>query len=425
MLSETRTGLGKYQVEKLRSVCIGAFDKAPMYRELWTSAGLTRSDLASIENPSILPIVTKQMLHTQWPHGLCSDERLFRKARVISTTGSTGKPVSIAVDRDFVLFTVALFSRPSMVMHLGLDLQKGLHVMVLEPRAIEAQAAREITRAKDSFLDALLPIGTIMDEINKRKPQYILSYPGIMHEVANEAGQRGVELWQPDVLVFSGENLTDPIRASLRDAFPGAALSQAYVATECGGIAVQCHQSDRMHVTSYQTIVEVLDDDGRPCPPGVVGNIVVTGLLNQVTPVIRYSGLGDRGAWSESPCTCPLAAFPLLERIDGRAAESIVLPNGDKLHQFAMTVPLEAVEHLSAFQIRHEAPGSMRILLVPDEDMTDEECFGFLRSEVTRRLQFVLPGVNLTAEVVRSIEREPGMHKTPVLVSYTRHTRTA
>ena len=415
-LRATAPELAELRTAALRSVCLHAFRRSPFYRELWSAASLREADLSALRDPSALPVVSKEQLRSAWPHGLCADPVTLRRAHAIRTTGSTGTPVRVALDREKVLFTIALFSRPSMEMHLGLRLGRGLHVMVRSPQAIEGQALREFPAAEESFLDALSPVDVLIEELNRRRPQYVLSYPGIVGAIAAEARRRGVALWQPEHLVFSGESLTARAVASIRRSFPDAVFAQAYCATEVGGIAVQCHEGKGLHTLEYQTVVEVLDDGDRPAAPGVTGRIVVTDLRNRVTPVIRYAGLADLGAWAEERCACPLAAFPLLGRLDGRAAEAVRVPGGPIVHQFVLTSALERLGEVAAFQVRHETATRVRLLLVP-EPAAGEARREALRAEGAERLRPLLPGMTIEVELVAELAREPGSHKTPAVVS--------
>ena len=415
-LRATAPEVAELRTAALRAVCLHAFRRSPFYRELWSEAGLREADLSALRDPTVLPVVSKEQLRSAWPDGLCADPAALRRAREVRTTGSTGTPVRVALDRERVLFTIALFSRPSMEMHLGLRLGRGLHVMVRSPEAIEGQALREFPAAEEVFLDALSPVEVLIEELNRRRPQYVLSYPGIVGAIAAEARRRGVALWQPEHLLFSGESLTSRVVSSIRRSFPDAVFAQAYCATEVGGIAVQCHEGTGLHTLEYQTVVEVLDDGDRPAAPGVTGRIVVTDLRNRVTPVIRYAGLADLGAWAEGRCTCPLAAYPLLARLEGRAAEAIRVPGGPVVHQFALTSTLERLEEVAAFQVRHEAATRVRLLVVP-EPAAGEARREALRAEAADFLRPLLPGITIEVELVPALGREPGSHKTPAVVS--------
>ena len=62
-------------------------------------------------------------------------------------------------------------------------------------------------------------------------------------------------------------------------------------------MAMECPQG-RIHVIPAAGILEILREDGSPCSAGEVGEIVVTGLLNDAMPLIRYR-VGDYAAWAK------------------------------------------------------------------------------------------------------------------------------
>lgn len=420
-LADSPERIESRRIDALRSVCLEARRRSPFYRRIWDGVGVTEAGLKTLRDPSILPVVSKAAFRTARPAELCSDLRALGRAREVLTTGSTGSPVRILLDRESVLFTIALYSPASMTAHLKLPLGRGVAIMVQSPDAIEAQALREFPRVKERFLDALAPSAVLLEEINRLKPRYILSYPGIIREIAAEARRRRLPVWQPDVLLFSGENLAADTLASIHRTFPAAVVSQAYCATESAGIAVACSRGPGLHVLNYRVIVEILDRNDRPCPPGETGRIVVTDLQNRLSPVIRYAGLGDLGSWAEGPCGCPLAGYPRLARIDGRDAETIRLPDGGEIHQFILTSALESFDRIAAFQLRQETPGAVRVLIVPEPSAGPGTASPeTLEEEARRRLQPLLPGAAIAVEIVSDLPRGKGGHKTPAVVNLLR-----
>ncbi|NDZ75689.1 AMP-binding protein [Streptomyces sp. SID10362] len=88
----------------------------------------------------------------------------------------------------------------------------------------------------------------------------------------------------PPVRLFTntGAALTTPVIDRLRAAFPGAGVSPMFGTTECKRITVLEPDGDLAHPGSVGraldgTEVLILDDDGRPLPPGTVGEIAVRG----------------------------------------------------------------------------------------------------------------------------------------------------
>ena len=44
-----------------------------------------------------------------------------------------------------------------------------------------------------------------------------------------------------------------------------------------------------LHVASPQQLVEIVDEAGKPCPPGVVGHVLVTPLSNLAMPLLAIA----------------------------------------------------------------------------------------------------------------------------------------
>src|SRR3546814_9801972 len=68
----------------------------------------------------------------------------------------------------------------------------------------------------------------------------------------------------------------------------GLKIADLYSTQEAGYLALQCPEHEHYHVQSEAVLLEVLDEEDRPCRPGEVGRVVVTPLTNFAMPMIRY-----------------------------------------------------------------------------------------------------------------------------------------
>jgi phenylacetate-CoA ligase len=129
-------------------------------------------------------------------------------------------------------------------------------------------------------------------------------------------------------------------------------------------IAAQCGKGPHYHIHELDVLVEFLDDDGQPVPTGSPGNIVLTRLHAGPMPFIRYK-VGDVGVRSgDSQCPCG-RCFSLMESIQGRSADYVVTPSGNRLIVHFFTGILEHFSEIESFQVVQEEERSLRLRVVP------------------------------------------------------------
>ena len=114
--------------------------------------------------------------------------------------------------------------------------------------------------------------------------------------------------------LFIGESLGAERERMVRSAAPDLAVrSLAYSTSETGPLGYQCrHQTGAVHhLHEDANVVEVIDEAGRPVPPGTPGELVVTPLTTSGMALFRYR-LGDRGQLLTGACGCGSAARSVL-----------------------------------------------------------------------------------------------------------------
>ncbi len=101
-----------------------------------------------------------------------------------------------------------------------------------------------------------------------------------------------------------------------------------------------------------QKLLEVVDAEGRPVPPGVAAAVVVTDLPNGAFPLVRYR-LGDIAAYAPRPCPCG-RPFPLLRPVVGRSNDVSRTPSGKiSAYRFASVLMKEpGVRRYQIHQLR-------------------------------------------------------------------------
>src|SRR5439155_21307811 len=121
------------------------------------------------------------------------------------------------------------------------------------------------------------------------------------------------------------------------------------------------------HVNADLAVLEVVDDDGRPVPPGTPGaKVYVTNLYNRVQPVIRYE-VGDVVTMSPDPCPCgnPL---PLVQSVGGRTKERFWLDGEAGRREIPYYLFLAGLHHcteLAEHQVLQTGPRQFVVRVAP------------------------------------------------------------
>jgi phenylacetate-coenzyme A ligase PaaK-like adenylate-forming protein len=155
------------------------------------------------------------------------------------------------------------------------------------------------------------------------RPAVLVGYPTALDQVALEQSEGRLSL--DLVLAVSVSEWVEPkARARIEAAF-GCPLRDSYAASEFLALGFECGER-WLHVNADWAILEPVDEDLRPVPPGETSaTTLVTNLANRVQPVVRHD-LGDRVTTRPDPCPCgsPLPAV----RVEGRQNDVLVFHDG-------------------------------------------------------------------------------------------------
>ncbi|MEW2354696.1 phenylacetate--CoA ligase [Spirillospora sp. NPDC029432] len=123
--------------------------------------------------------------------------------------------------------------------------------------------------------------------------------------------------------VTGSERWGDGTRARI-ESLLGVRTYDLYGSTELWGpgTGIECARRDGIHVWDDHFHAEVVDPDTlAPVPPGTVGELVVTTLSKEATPLIRYR-TRDLTYLYSGPCPCG-SPYPRIGRIVGRSDDQV------------------------------------------------------------------------------------------------------
>jgi phenylacetate-coenzyme A ligase PaaK-like adenylate-forming protein len=191
------------------------------------------------------------------------------------------------------------------------------------------------------------PLPDIVRGLNEFQPGMLNGYASAIALLAREqeAGRLNIH---PVLIMTSSESIPMEERLRIARAF-GGLVRDNYGCSEFVSAAYGCAHG-WLHVHADWVILEPVDDDFRPVPPGETSKtVLLTNLANRVQPVLRYN-LGDRITVRPDPCPCgsPFPAFQVEGRTD------------DVLHFRDDSGRLVPVLPLALWSVMKETPGLQR-----------------------------------------------------------------
>jgi hypothetical protein len=146
-------------------------------------------------------------------------------------------------------------------------------------------------------------------------------------------------------------------------------------------MAMECREG-RLHLVPEVGIVEIAREDGEPCSPGEVGEMVATGLLNDGMPFIRCRS-GDLAAYAvDQRCDCGLN-HPIIERLEGRVDDFLVTLDGRCIGR--LSTAMKRSPSIHSAQIVQDRPGHAYLLVRPGEGYRSVDALA-VRDDIVERI---------------------------------------
>jgi phenylacetate-CoA ligase len=216
-------------------------------------------------------------------------------------------------------------SKPGDVVAMALPYEMSSAGMAMHKTFQYAAQAAVVNVGKGGFYSHPLKTVYAMADLRANIIVTTPSYAVALADAAREAGIDVAEAVRAKLLWLTGEPCSDAFRDRLSRLWGCEAL-RYYGSLECGGVGAECVYHAGFHISEEHVFVEIVDPrTGRPLPPGMVGEVVMTVLNKTGAPMIRYR-TGDLGLFDDDPCRCCLGSPRIFLR--GREESQLRLAGG-------------------------------------------------------------------------------------------------
>lgn len=333
------------QLRKLRRLLLDAWQFVPMYRRLYEAGGLRRGDLADPGVLERLPVLGKQQLLATPPED--RRDRRFDSSRLIAetTTGSTGQPFTLYIDRRYRALRNLRFLRG-----LAAAGYRPWHKLLLL-----TDRHRGLSRRHRWYYQSVeCPAAEIRQSLLTVSPDVLYGFTTPLRLLAEDLLRDPAPNIRLKFVISTAEMLDAFTRRILEAAF-GCPVFDFYGMTEMGLVAWQRPSRYGYIMSRSSVLTEFIADaacHGRY-------RMVMTNMDLRASPLIRFDS-GDLAQVETVSGKRVVTAF------EGRSIDTLVCRDGSELSPYRVTDALRDVPGVRRFKITQHDLADLEVDLEAD-----------------------------------------------------------
>ncbi|MBQ7701381.1 MAG: phenylacetate--CoA ligase family protein [Candidatus Methanomethylophilaceae archaeon] len=384
----TRGDFNEYQLFRFREQMRYVQKESPYYRNKFKELDVTPDDIRTWDDLERIPLTE--------PLDLAENSMYFfaasrtKMATEFTTTGTTGH-------RKFIGYTVNdLVSKidivASALKEVGMEPGDSLHVMfplvsAWDPSLIMVGACKIL--GYGSSVCSENDIDKQYSTIKESGSTYIIGLPSFIYRVTVLMGDR-IDLRSLGIkrIISTSEPLSESMRHTMEDAW-GCKVIDVWGMTEFGlACAVECEEQNGLHTDEANLLFEVIDPETmRHVPDGTEGELVITSLNAEGTPLIRYR-THDIAAMLPPPCDCGARFNRRLRKPSGRMDLQFKIGMGHKIYPLLFDDAVFADKRIVDYQVKISKDGFRDLLTFEVEtDSPSDELKGKIIDSVCRIME--------------------------------------
>jgi len=322
----TERELKRLQLEGLQWTVNHVYNNSEVYRKRFDEAGVKPKHIKTLKDISKLPFTTASDLRDGYPFPLRSVP--FEKiVRIHASSGTTGKRKVLCYTQKDINDWAYMFARcyemagvtpkdrvqiavgygvwtAGVGFQLGVE-RLGAMAIPIGPGNIDMQC-QFLEDFQSSVLCSTASMGVLMaEEVEKR---------GLRNKIALKK------------LIMGSERSSDAQKKKMKEllgvehVFDIPGLTELYGP----GTGLDCIYHEGIHYWADYYILELLDPETlQPVPPGEIGEMVVTTLRKEASPLIRYR-TRDLTKLIPKRCSCG-SLLPMHDRLLGRSDDMFII----------------------------------------------------------------------------------------------------
>jgi len=407
-----RNKIIELQEERLKKIVRYCYERVPLYRRKFKDAGISPDDINGLDDLAKIPFTFKDDLRKAYPYGMLAAD-LNDVLELHASSGTTGHPTTCAyTKRDLDVWSKVMAriyasagtKKGDIVQNAyGYGLFTGglgFHYGALEIGATvlpiaAGETERQIRLAKEFGTTVLACTPSYAAYMGRYAKEKLGIDPA--KELKWKSGLFGAEAWS--------EELRQRIEELLGiEAFDIYGLSEVIGP----GVSVECSEHAGLHIQEDHFLPEIINPKtGEKVEEGETGELVLTTLTREATPVLRFR-TGDITFFKTEECSCG-RTFGRMGRVFGRADDMLKV-RGVKFWPKTVEHALLRVDGASEnYQIIIERPQELDIMTLRVEPA----------KELFERVEGELPKLqSLAKEIEEQVKSIVGVKAKVELVPY-------
>ena len=322
-----REELAALQLDRMKWSVRHAYDNVDFFRQSFDDAGVSPDDLSSLEDLARFPFVVKQDMRDAYPYGLFAMP-MEDIARIHASSGTTGQATVVGHTASDLANWGDCFAR-------GIAMVGGTKASTIQVSYGYGLFTGGLGAHADGEAMGCMVIPTSSGH-TKRQVQFLAdcgtdilactpSYALFIADTAIEMGYDPAKDFKISGVICGAEPASENMRQEIADKL-GVQYCDVYGLSEImgPGVAMECAERGGLHIAEDQFYCEIIDpESGEVLPDGEWGELVITTLTRQASPLIRYRTRDVTRIVSE-PCACG-RTHRKIDRLRGRTDDMLII----------------------------------------------------------------------------------------------------